>query len=155
MTLKEYANLKNISLVTLNNRIKKGLINSIKEGNRRYVVYDGEDLDSLSKDINKYSLDNHSEDILKEYKLLNKSLERQNKKLYKLINKKDLRIVELENDIKELNNTKNNLLLDYVSEMKNIYLPVSASNNKEDEIIEAEPIKKKKKNKSKKGGKTK
>ena len=26
MTLKEYANLKNISLVTLNNRIKKGLI---------------------------------------------------------------------------------------------------------------------------------
>lgn len=154
LTLKEYANIKNISLVTLNNWIKKDLVNSIKDGSRRYIVVKDGDVNKPLEKINKDTLDYKPKDIIKEYKSFNKILEKRNKQLYKLLLKKDTRINELENEVKKLNSSKNNLLLDYVAEMKKLYIPTLSVNTKEDEIIEAEPIKKKKK-KSKKGGKTK
>ena len=142
LTLKEYANIKNISLVTLNNWIKKDLVNSIKEGSRRYIVIKDEDVNKPLEKIHKGTLDYKPKDIIKEYKSFNKILEKRNKQLYKLLLKKDTRINKLENEVKELNSSKNNLLLDYVSEMKKLYLPPVLNDSK-------------KKKKSKKGGKTK
>lgn len=141
LTLQEYANLENISLVTVNKRVKKGLINSIKEGNRRYIIID--DVDSEVTNIqeeNKPSLLTSLETLyearIQDLEKFNKQFTKQIKQLNKQLEIKDNRIKELESKIEKLDNETKGIYMQYISEMKSLLLPPAP---------EKKPKKKKKK----------
>ena len=69
LTPKEYAELHNISLVTVNKRIKNNVIKSIKEDNRRYIIIDDENTinaDIIEETTSKPLLTNDLENLYKE-----------------------------------------------------------------------------------------
>ena len=147
LTVKEYAELLGISTVAVYKKISNQTINSTKENNRTLVLVEDKELTNPKKVTNQYR-DKLQTNSLESYlKVENKQLKKQVKKL-----RKELK--GLHEKLEKFHAKKESLLIDYVSEMKKLYLPVLSVDNKEDEIIINEPIKKKKK-KSKKGGKTK
>ena len=145
LTLKEYAKKKGISLVTVNKHINKGLINSIKEGNRRYIILD-EDIDNSS--VNKVNkvYKPYENNFINHLQRENKRLIKENKKLKKLLIKKEKQLVKTTNNEKQT-------LLNYIGELKQLQL--SNKPKKDEEIIINETKKKKKKSKKKEGKKSK
>jgi predicted site-specific integrase-resolvase len=114
LSLQEYANLHNISLVTVNKRINKGLINSVKEGNRRYIlkeeaIEDTDKVNEVNKPIYEDELNTFINHLQKEVKYLKKEVKRLNKQL----EKKD-------EQLQSATKTKEEALINYGNEMKRL-----------------------------------
>lgn len=121
LTLKEYAKLKDISLVTVNNHINKGLVNSIKEKGRRYIIIEDDDIKEVM-DSNKPPFIINNLEILykeriKELKEVNKQLNKQNKQLIK-------RVCKLENKLEKLNDETKDVYKSFIGEMKLLQQPL-------------------------------
>jgi len=120
ISLQEYAELKKISLVTVNKHIKNNIVESIKEKNRRYILIDRNEVVTKKDTININSLDTNIESIYKErikdLKIMNKQLIKQNKQL-----NKDNKL--LFNDLKNATDESKNVYKQFISEMKNIAIP--------------------------------
>ncbi|PHO11317.1 hypothetical protein CPG38_13670 [Malaciobacter marinus] len=124
LSIKEYANLKGISEVTVNKYIKNKLVKSIKEGNRRYILLDEEELKEIStnepKEIN--NLDTISlikssyEEQIKLLQETNKRLVKENKRLTK--------------ELKALNIEVKGVYQQFIGEMKTILLPPAPKKKK-------------------------
>ncbi|MCP4971710.1 MAG: helix-turn-helix domain-containing protein [Arcobacter sp.] len=127
LTVKEYAELLEISTVAVYKKISNQTINSIKENNKTLVIVEDKELTNFSKITNKQKNNLQINSLESYLKVENKQLKKQVKKLQK--------------ELKKSQDTKESLLMNYVSEMKNLYLPPGQ--------------KVEKKKKSKKGGKTK
>lgn len=128
LTLQEYANLENISLVTVSKRVKKGLVNSIKEKNRRYIIVDDEQSEvTKNMDNNKptlsISLETLYEARIQDLERVNKQYLKQIKQINKQLEIKDIRIKELESELKELNNETKDIYKQFIGEMKTILIP--------------------------------
>jgi len=131
LSIKEYANLKGISEVTVNKYIKNKLVKSIKEGNRRYILLDEEELKEITtnepKEIN--NLDTISlikSSYEQQIKLLhetNKKLAKDNKRLTKQLQVK-------ENELKALNIEVKGVYQQFIGEMKTILLPPAPKKKK-------------------------
>lgn len=116
LTPKEYAELHNISLVTVNKRIKNNVIKSIKEDNRRYIIIDDENTinaDIIEETTSKPLLTNDLENLYKErindLLRINKQLYKHNKQLIK--------------ENRELNNESKAVYKQFIGEMKLLLLP--------------------------------
>lgn len=128
LSLQEYANLKQISLVTVNKHIKKGLINSVKEGARRYIILDTEEIEvTNSFKKNKLDLLTNLETLyearIQDLERVNKQFLKQNKQLNKQLETKDKRIKKLEEELRELNNETKDVYRQFIGEMKTLMLP--------------------------------
>lgn len=128
LTLQEYANLENISLVTVSKRVKKGLVNSIKEKNRRYIIVDDEQSEvTKNMDNNKPTLSTSLETLyearIQDLERVNKQYLKQIKQINKQLEIKDIRIKELESELKELNNETKDIYKQFIGEMKTILIP--------------------------------
>ena len=116
LTPKEYAELHNISLVTVNKRIKNNVIKSIKEDNRRYIIIDDENTinaDIIEETASKPLLTNDLENLYKErindLLRINKQLYKHNKQLIK--------------ENRELNNESKAVYKQFIGEMKLLLPP--------------------------------
>lgn len=128
LSLQEYANLKQISLVTVNKHIKKGLINSIKEGARRYIIIDEEEVEATNyTQKNKPNLLTTLETLyearIQDLERVNNQFIKQNKQLNKQLEIKDQRIKELEEELRELNTETKDVYKQFINEMKTLMLP--------------------------------
>ena len=94
MTVKEYANMCQITRQTVYNQIKKGLLDTVEENGTTYIIAD--DIEVSSKESN--------------------SCQKFVKKLLKRIDK-------LEKQLNKERESKDSLILAYVDEMKALYLP--------------------------------
>ena len=136
MTLKEYANFKNISSVTLGKWVSNKKVDSIKEGGRRFILVEKEDLvKPLIKDYPTIE-DKHYLIFIKELQKEKKELRKEKKALLE-------RVRELENKLNTEHENTKELYQQFIHEMKQLSLPSSPGQNKE------------KKKKSKNGGKAK
>lgn len=133
LTVQQYANKLNTSVTSIYRQINKGSLTSVKENGKTLVLV--EDIE-VKQEINTTVTNEWKELALR----LEKKLEKANKEIRRL-NKK-------------LGKEKKNTATTYLRYINQIEKNQLILHPKEDEIIEAEPIKKKKK-KSKKGGKTK
>ena len=117
LTLQEYATKEKISLVTVNKRVNKGLINSEKIGNRRYILIDEEKIKIETNNINKPINDSFTKYLL----IDNKQLVKQINKLNKQLLTKDKEIKRLTKELSKVTQTKENLyekVLGYTIEHK-------------------------------------
>ena len=135
LTVKEYAELLGISTVAVYKKISNQVINSIKEDNKTFVIVEDKELTNFSKVSSKPKNKLEVNSLESYLKVENKQLKKQVKRLQK-------EIKYTHEKLEKLQDKKENLLLDYVSEMKKLYLPPVLNDSK-------------KKKKSKKGGKTK
>jgi predicted DNA-binding transcriptional regulator len=94
MTVKEYANMCQITRQTVYNQVKKGLLDTVEENGTTYIIAD--DIEVSSKESN--------------------SCQKFVKKLLKRIDK-------LEKQLNKERKSKDSLILAYVDEMKSLYLP--------------------------------
>ena len=94
MTVKEYANMCQITRQTVYNQVKKGLLDTVEENGTTYIIAD--DIEVSSKESN--------------------SCQKFVKKLLKRIDK-------LEKQLNKERKSKDSLILAYVDEMKALYLP--------------------------------
>ena len=94
MTVKEYANMCQITRQTVYNQVKKGLLDTVEENGTTYIIADG--IEVSSKESN--------------------SCQKFVKKLLKRIDK-------LEKQLNKERKSKDSLILAYVDEMKALYLP--------------------------------
>jgi len=141
LTVQEYANKYNTNVQKVYRQIKKGVLKSVKENNKTYIIIDS--LEEL-KEENTFK----QNDKQNENNEFIKYLLKENKKLKKLLNKKDKEIKALTKKILEINETKEKLyekVIGYTLE----YKPSVKTNNDEIEINDVE-VKKKKNKKMKK-----
>jgi predicted DNA-binding transcriptional regulator len=94
MTVKEYANMCQITRQTVYNQVKKGLLDTVEENGTTYIIAD--DIEVSSKESN--------------------SCQKFVKKLLKRIDK-------LEKQLNKERKSKDSLILAYVDEIKSLYLP--------------------------------
>jgi uncharacterized protein YoxC len=158
VTIKEYMEQENISRTTVENRIKNGDIESVKEGRNRYIkvykVCKPEFVQSLQTPL--HSKDEESEYIkelkatIKEQKKELKQTKRELKKEIKFSRKETQKLLQKNEDLNQIvykeKDESIQILKQYIGEVK---LLAQAPSQKEDEIIEV-PSKKKKKKSNKK-----
>ena len=138
LTVNEYAKEFKTSVQSVYQRIKRGSLKSIEENGIKYVLLDKESV--------KPSLNPNIENEFKEvFKVI--------KRLQKQIKDKDKEIKRLTKKIAECNGTKENVLLQYIEEIKTIK-KLESPIIQDDDVIEIKEKKKsKKKDKKKKKGK--
>ena len=137
LTVSEYARQHGVSVQTIYKRIKKGVITSFKQDGKTYINISGTEpqgsgsshIKDDSKQV-KQSSNSELNEVLKMVKTLQKEIKRLTRKLEKC------------------NQTKEDTLLAYIQEVKQLRLSAP-----EEEIIEVDDRKKKKKEKKRKKSK--
>ena len=95
MTVKEYANMCQITRQTVYNQVKKGLLDTVEENGTTYIIADDIEVSNSS----------------------------QKDDCQKLIKKLIKRINKLEDKLDKVQDQKLELAMSYVAEMKSLYLP--------------------------------
>jgi excisionase family DNA binding protein len=142
LTVSEYAKRLNVSVQAIYQKLNKGTLESVEENGTKYVIVDKEPIKSVlqphAKAVEQVSL-----------KYLFKQLKIRDKKIECLENKIDKR----DNEIKKLNkkllqssSSEKDTLLSFISELKQLQAPTQ-NYNIDEEVIEVNPKKKKKKSK--------
>ncbi len=124
LTVKEYASQFNISVQAVYQKLNKGLLKQIKENGRKYVVVDSVEVKAVENSI----------------KEVDKSLV---KELLKQLKSRDKEIKRLTKQLEKCSKGKEEVLLSYISELKQLQI----SQRQSEEIIEIKPEKKKRKKK--------
>lgn len=137
LTVNEYAKEYKTSVQSVYQRIKRGSLKSIEENGIKYVIADSEPIKSI----------------------LNPSIENEFKEMFKMIERlqeqnisKDKEIKRLTKKLEKCNKTKEDVFLQYISEIKTSH-QLAAPVAKEEDVIDIKPKKKKKSKKKKKGKK--
>ena len=129
LSIKDYSTLKSISLQAVYQSCIKQRIKCIEENGQKYVIVGIEELKTVDKAVVKPDTNSSIKQLLKQ------------------LNKKDKEIKRLTKQLIKCAGSKEKMMLDYVSEMKRLYLPPAA---KKESAINAEIVSKKKKKKKKK-----
>lgn len=128
LSVKDYSELVGITIQGVYKRIKKGSVQTVTKDGKRLVVVHSADIKQVAEPVAKQDS--------------NKFLKKLVKKLNRKIDKKDNIIQELNQSLKECAKSKEDVLLKYIEELKQlkqIAPPV--------ETIDIKPKKKKKKKK--------
>jgi len=139
LTVSEYAKRENIAVQTVYKRVKRGGLKTVKENNIIYIV------------INDYINDNGGLNSLnqKGESGLNSGLNQDDKnhaELLKIIKAQQKEIKRLSKALEKSNKTKENVFLQYITELQQLQLPQARAEVPiEDEIIDVEDEKSKKK----------
>ncbi len=133
LTVSEYATEFKTSVQSVYQRIKRDTLKCVKENGIKYVVLDSDTGSAgLVKDI--------KPNVQSEFKQLVKMI----KRLQNQIESKDDEIKRLTKKLEKCNGTKEKVLINYIQELKQLQI---ASSPIEEDIIDLEPKKSKKKKK--------
>ena len=144
LTVKEYSTAYNVSIQSVYKRIQRHTIQWVKENNIIYVVVDKEAIKAveqpLVKEVEQVSL----KYLLKQLKIRDKKIEGLEKKL----DKKAKEIKKLNKQLLQSTSDEKDTLLSFISELKQLQLQAPIQDYKiDEEVIEVNPKKKKKKSK--------
>ncbi len=132
ITVSEYAREFNTSVQSVYQRIKRKTLNSVEEHGVKYVVIpDNTGSDRLNKGDDK----GDKPKVQSEFKQLVKMI----KRLQDQIDSKDVEIKRLTKKLEKCSKSKEDVLINYISELKQLRLP------EPEEVIDVKPKKKKKK----------
>lgn len=153
ITIKEYMSRENVSRTTVENRIKKGELETVKEGNRRYIKLQNPQVSqgkAKNEDIKQHTYIKQLLSTIKEQKKELKKLKKELKKEIKYSRNEISKLTQKNEELtrmlyKEKDETIK-VLKQFIGEMKLLMSP----EKKEDIIDVTDNKKKKKKNKHKK-----
>lgn len=143
ISLQEYANLEGISLVTVNKRVNKGLVQSEKIGNRRYILINDDVVTNNKDDEVKEDFANP---LIKYLEVSNKKLTKINKQLNKDLEIQKKEIARLNKQLNKEKDNTSNIYLRYINQLENNQIRHNKVQTETD-IEDVEIVKKKKKKK--------
>jgi hypothetical protein len=134
LTVSEYSTQFKTSVQSVYQRIKRGTLKSVEENGIKYVIID----DNTASNGVKSTL---KPEVKSEFKYLVKLI----KRLQNQIDKKDKEILRLTKKLEKCSNSKSDVLLQYISELKQLQLTHNTGT-----VVDVPELKKKKRKKSKK-----
>ena len=131
LSIKDFAAMQSITSQAVYQAIAKGKLKSVTEDGKKWVVVDSEAIKPVTKDTN--------QDVNQE--LVND--------LFKQLKSKDKQIKSLTKQLLKCSQSKEDVLLSYIQELKQMKQLTSAPVHEDEDVIDV-PTKKKKKKKGKK-----